>query len=385
MTRTDIPISDWGRVLTDLMANREALGWGDRLALATAVGRQLGQKNRDAEPVALAFVLADDASPEIRKAIAEALVHLDEEDFAKLAAKLSSDTNAFVKTAAERAMKRRRRSAQQTQRTRRNLGAVANRVASFEGTYGAEATKRLRRIADDQFSALVRQTDHDLRQILSPIKTSIASLNRQFDGAPNPQFCRDTLREMDRRMVYLEQFLADLREYAKAGAMDRNRERLAEIVREAHHIARSALRRAGTNPDRVTVLIDVSETMTVCVARHQTVLALVHLIRNGMEAFDDPASRRRKRWVKVEATAEEDAIVVTVSDNACGIHQEDLEDLRAFIPGQNSSKPNGTGFGLPTAARYIEAQGGSLNLDSVQGEGTTLTLTLPVACEDDDA
>ena len=385
MTRTEIPVSDWGRVLTDLMANREALGWSDRLALANAVGQQLGQKNRDAEPVALAFVLADDASPEIRKAIAESLVHLDEEDFAKLAAKLSGDTNAFVKTAAERAMKRRRRSAQQTQRTRRNLGAVANRVASFEGTYGAEATRRLRRIADDQFSGLVRQTDHDLRQILSPIKTSIASLNRQLDGTPNPQFCKDTLRDMDRRMVYLEQFLADLREYAKAGAMDRSRERLAEIIREAHHIARSALRRAGTNPDRVKVLIDIPETMTVCVARHQTVLALVHLIRNGVEAFDDPASRRRKRWVQVTATAEDDAIVLTVSDNACGIHHEDLEDLRAFIPGQNSSKPNGTGFGLPTAARYIEAQGGSLNLESIQGDGTTLTLTLPVACEDDDA
>jgi two-component system cell cycle sensor histidine kinase PleC len=76
---------------------------------------------------------------------------------------------------------------------------------------------------------------------------------------------------------------------------------------------------------------------------------------------------------------------LTVTDNACGIHPEDLELLREFVPGKQSRKPNGTGFGLPTAVRYIEAQGGSLSLDSVQGDGTTLTLTLPVACEDDDA
>ena len=128
----------------------------------------------------------------------------------------------------------------------------------------------------------------------------------------------------------------------------------------------------------------IPETITISVARHQTVLALVHLIRNGIEAFDDPDSRRRKRSLHVAAQLDGDQITLTVRDNACGIHPEDLELLREFVPGKQSRKPGGTGFGLPTAARYIEAQGGTLHLASVQGEGTTLTLTLPVAGEDDE-
>lgn len=374
----------WRRAHADLSADPEAYSWQERLDLATAIGRQLAHSNREPEAIALAIILAHDPAPEIRKTVAEAIIHLDEENFIKLAALLSTDDNAFVKTAAMRAIRRRQRNALQVQRTRRNLGVVARRVSSFEGTYGSEATRRLRRIADAQFTALVLQNDHDLRQILSPIRTSITTLSRQFDASPDRQFCRNTLQAMGRRMDYIEQFLSDLREYAKAGVAERCRERLIEIAREAKKIADSAVRRNGIKPDRIKVQLDIPETLTVLVARHQTVLALVHLIRNAIEAFHEPGSRRRNRHVIVTAVADPHAVTVTVTDNACGLHPEDLELLREFVPGKHTQKPNGTGFGLPTAARYIEAQGGTLQIDSTQGHGTTLTLTFPQTSEDDE-
>ena len=377
---------DWPSVATALEANREALPWDERLALAGAIGRQV--QDGDPAPIPVAVLLATDPSPEVRKAVAEALVHLPEGQFLPLAAVLGADRNAYVKTAAERAVARRRRGAQQAQRNRRNLNAVASRLASFEETYGTQATRRLRRIADEHFSALVRQTDHDLRQILSPIRASITTLSRQFDHQPDQRFCLSTLRDMSRRMVYLEQFLSDLKEYARSETAERRRERLADLVQEAIGLTWAALRRAGSNPDRLTLVITVPEHLTVAVARHQAVMALVHLIRNAAEAFEDPASRRRRRQVAITAAAAAAAtggtVTVSISDNACGIHPEDLELLREFVPGKRTRKPSGTGFGLPTAARYLEANGGTLALESTHGEGSTATLTLPIACEDEE-
>lgn len=369
-----------------LQSSRDSVPWHERLALASAVNRLSAGGTMGENLLALAHLLAGDPAPEVRKEIAGALVHLPESDFAGLAAALGQDQNAYVKHAAERAIARRRRTARETQRIRRDLGAVESRVASFEGTYGPEATRRLRRIADEQFSSLVRQTDHDLRQIFSPIKTSISSLLRQFEDQPDPRFCLTTLQEMDRRMQYLEQFLTDLKEYAKATSAERRRERLVEVVREAKAMTQATLRRAGIPVDRVQITEDVPEALTIGVARHQVLLAMVHVLRNAVEAFEDPGSRRRGRKVAIRAAVDAtERVVLTIVDNACGIHPEDLELLREFVPGKKSGKPGGTGFGLPTAVRYVAAQGGSMTLDSTPTVGTTVTMILPTTCEDDEA
>lgn len=384
------PPSDLSSDVAATQARRQlesgSLSWAERLALAGAVGRQLANGGADQDLLALVHLLAADPAPEVRKEIAGALVHLPESEFAGLAAALGQDQNAFVQHATERAIARRRRTARETQRMRRKLGAVESRVASFEGTYGPEATRRLRRIADEQFSSLVRQTDHDLRQIFSPITTSISTLQRQFEGTPDPRFCQTTLGEMARRMVYLEQFLTDLKEYAKATSTERRRERLIEVVREAKAMTQTTLRRAGIPVDRVQISEDVHEALTVCIARHQVLMALVHVLRNAVEAFDDPSSRKRGRKVAIRVAKEApDQVVLTVADNACEIHAEDLEQLREFVPGKKSGKVGGTGFGLPTAARYVAAQGGTMTLDSTPTEGTTVTMMLPIACEEDEA
>jgi len=131
--------------------------------------------------------------------------------------------------------------------------------------------------------------------------------------------------------------------------------------------------------------ITVPETLTVFVARHQVLMSLVHVIRNAYECFTMGTVKTPKPHVKVVAGAGPDGMVtITVEDNGPGIHPEDLEALREFLPGKRSWKRHGTGFGLPTAARYIAAQGGALLLDSKEGKGTKVTILLPVNGEDDE-
>ena len=65
-----------------------------------------------------------------------------------------------------------------------------------------------------------------------------------------------------------------------------------------------------------------------------------------------------------------------VSDTGCGIPATLRE--RVFDP-FFSTKPSGTGLGMAIARRIVEGHQGSIEIDSVEGQGSSVTLILPVA------
>jgi signal transduction histidine kinase len=70
----------------------------------------------------------------------------------------------------------------------------------------------------------------------------------------------------------------------------------------------------------------------------------------------------------------EEEVHVSIQDTGKGIEPEDLD--RIFEP-FFSSRPEGTGLGLPIARRIAQAHGGDLSVESRGGTGTTVTVRLP--------
>lgn len=70
------------------------------------------------------------------------------------------------------------------------------------------------------------------------------------------------------------------------------------------------------------------------------------------------------------------AAEVTVADNGFGIEKERLEHIFDLF---YTTKPHGSGLGLPLALRAIELNKGTIKIDSRVGEGTTCTICLPTA------
>jgi signal transduction histidine kinase len=74
-------------------------------------------------------------------------------------------------------------------------------------------------------------------------------------------------------------------------------------------------------------------------------------------------------------------VTLAVSDSGIGIPATDLPHVfDRFVRGSNAT-PGGTGLGLPVAKAIAEAHGGRLSIESREGQGTCVTLTLPVAKE----
>jgi signal transduction histidine kinase len=98
---------------------------------------------------------------------------------------------------------------------------------------------------------------------------------------------------------------------------------------------------------------------------------LWNLLRNAAEAQPSDGVVRVSARL---APDDPDQVEICVEDRGTGIPAEDLE--RVFEPFY-TTKPKGTGLGLATVHRIVEAHAGRLALSSRSGEGTSIRVRLP--------
>jgi PAS domain S-box-containing protein len=100
---------------------------------------------------------------------------------------------------------------------------------------------------------------------------------------------------------------------------------------------------------------------------------LINLISNALKFSGEDAT------VDVKSEVNGSTAAIRVKDRGIGISEEDQEHLfSSFFRGKNALNIQGTGLGLHIVKRYAELIGGSIQLDSKLGEGTTVTVTIPI-------
>ena len=103
---------------------------------------------------------------------------------------------------------------------------------------------------------------------------------------------------------------------------------------------------------------------------------LYNLISNAVK-FTDRGGR-----VQVRARRDEDRVSIAVMDTGIGIATRDLSRLyRSFeqLTLPSGDRPGGTGLGLALTKRLVEMHGGTIDVESELGVGTTFTVRIPVA------
>jgi len=97
--------------------------------------------------------------------------------------------------------------------------------------------------------------------------------------------------------------------------------------------------------------------------------ALLNLLINAEQAMPEGGE------IIIQASQEPGAVHLNVIDTGCGIDPADLPKLfRPF----HTTKPGGTGLGLPTTSKIIQAHGGTIDVQSEVGRGTKISIKLPV-------
>ena len=118
------------------------------------------------------------------------------------------------------------------------------------------------------------------------------------------------------------------------------------------------------NPDANEVIADSQKLKQI----------LINLISNAAKFTPDDGS------IRVSSVRRGGMTEISVADTGIGMKPEDIPGaLTAFrqIDSSLGRKYEGTGLGLPLARRFAELHGGSLEIDSSLGEGTTVTVRIP--------
>jgi signal transduction histidine kinase len=101
---------------------------------------------------------------------------------------------------------------------------------------------------------------------------------------------------------------------------------------------------------------------------------VINLVENAGQALGEAPPDREKQ-IRVRTSVVDGAIVLTIQDNGPGIAPENL--IRIFEP-LFSTKSFGTGLGLPTVKQIVNQHSGTIAVDSVLGQGTCVTVRLPI-------
>jgi two-component system sensor histidine kinase SenX3 len=109
--------------------------------------------------------------------------------------------------------------------------------------------------------------------------------------------------------------------------------------------------------------------------RSQLVSAVTNLLDNAVK-YSEPGEP-----VEVDATVEVATVCISVRDHGIGIPSRDLERIfeRFYrVDRARSRATGGTGLGLSIVRHVAQAHGGDVTVESVEGEGSTFRLRVPL-------
>jgi PAS domain S-box-containing protein len=216
---------------------------------------------------------------------------------------------------------------------------------------------------------------HEIKNPLAGIQGGVDILIRRRDKN-DPE--REALEGMRHEVQRIDNTVRALLDRARPRLVSVRASSLTEIVGRAVHLARAQLTSAITNAESVSIEFEPPEDpITIPIDPAQIEDAVLNLIINAIESVDGDGEVKIRvaRHENERAEEPEDQAVVEVSDNGRGISEEDLS--RIFNP-FFTTRPGGTGLGLPAVRRIARAHGGRIDVSSSPGRGSTFTIRLPL-------
>ncbi len=244
---------------------------------------------------------------------------------------------------------------------RRRYGVLSEKHARAE-----EALRRRDRLA--AMGELASTVAHEVRNPLNAVAMTAQRLKREFLGArPADGAERAELEELVSVMTSetqrIDRIVQQFLEYARPPRLAPERVDLDALVGEAAGRARS---RAESRGVRIEVAAPGAGTAVVDPAQLRQ--ALDNLVRNAVDATPEGGQ------VSLAARREGGGHAIEVRDTGRGIEPDHLPRIFDLY---FTTKADGTGVGLAVTQQIVTAHGGTIEVDSRPGAGTTMTVRLP--------
>ncbi len=204
---------------------------------------------------------------------------------------------------------------------------------------------------------------HEIRNPLSSMQMLAQMLMRKdnLSEARGKQSMQYILEEIQRVDVIVKGFM----DFARPAALKAVSHNLNQVLQEVLD-----LMEANLNHHQITLVRKfTSHLPPISLDRDKLKQAFMNIVLNAMEAMPEGGI------LEILTLQDSDEVRIDVVDTGVGISPEDLN--RLFEP-FFTTKSQGTGLGLANAKRILEQHGGDIQSKSVVGQGTTMSLWLPL-------
>ncbi|MDN5872297.1 MAG: ATP-binding protein [Nitrococcus sp.] len=224
---------------------------------------------------------------------------------------------------------------------------------------------------DAAWGEVARRLAHEIRNPLTPIRLSAERIRHKYlahSGTPNAEVLDRATRTIIAQVDNMQAMVKAFSEYMRPPRLEIRPLNLNAFIQEAVELYRG-------NPDQPEFELMLAENLpSLCADGGRLRQLLNNLIRNALEA--NPGDRRCRLTIVTRLGRDRDAeaVELMVSDNGPGFAEDVLNQL--FEP-YVTTKPKGTGVGLPIVKRIVEEHHGSISARNTR-LGAQIEVRFPV-------
>jgi two-component system, NtrC family, sensor histidine kinase HydH len=223
--------------------------------------------------------------------------------------------------------------------------------------------KRNERLAS--LGRLAAGVAHEIRNPLSSIKGFATYFKERYRGVPEDQ---RTAEIMIQEVERLNRAITQLLEFARPIHIRRESTNMDVLIDRSLDMVRSQAEVQGVRLEK-SIEQGIGE---IEIDQDRMNQVLLNLYLNAMQAMGEGGTLT----VGLASREKGGKVGLTVADTGCGIEEKDLSHI--FDP-YYTTKPGGTGLGLPIVYNIVEAHRGEIQVESRPGGGTVITVLLPIS------
>ncbi len=346
--------------------------WTDRRMLAEIACGEIVNARPNKESFYLVSILSSDPKWEVRMVIAENLPNFPQLLFQKLAPRLAADQNAFVSRMAAIALARRVPGSRMGPKSRHR--GLQDILKGIRKGFGVDASNMASDLANRQSDEYLRSVVHDLKTILTPLKEVVRRMSESAAAGEAPS--NEEIERVKSSIEDMESLTIDISNFARDVEVKKTDENVAAMIFDAERNARENIEARGGVCRCVKSEIEIDTDLLIPVSRPLFVMAMTNLIKNAIEVHEKKAGFA-EATIFISAYVKEGVFEMLICDMGGPLEESEIKKLQEFIPG-GSSKPSGSGFGLPIARRHIEKNGGTLRIEPNGITGLTAKIQIPI-------
>lgn len=207
---------------------------------------------------------------------------------------------------------------------------------------------------------------HEIRNPLAGLKGAAQYL----EGEPLNEDAREMLEVIVEETTRLNTVVTQFLNYARPFALKLAEHDLNSLIERTMNL----LKVEGL-PEDIEIVFEPAQDLHLSMLdADRVVQVLLNLMQNALQALEG-SGRLSIHTANRRLPGGEYAVEVQITDDGPGIRSEDQEQI--FTP-FFTTRPRGTGLGLPLSRRMVDAHGGTLTVRSTPGHGASFTVTLPV-------